>query len=140
MQTASELRAQGWKGRITLLGEEAHLPYDRAPVSKELLTGAVEASTFEVDWWAIDIQLLLGRRALGFESGPAAGVRPHHDGGSVEADHLMLATGAVPLTPPGVWQETGVHLLRTVEDTWSSSEPAGSEPRRRPRPGCWGVR
>ena len=58
VQTAVELRRQGWRGRITLLGDEPHLPYDRPPLSKAVLLGAEGGALtdvhFDVDFAALE--------------------------------------------------------------------------------------
>jgi 3-phenylpropionate/trans-cinnamate dioxygenase ferredoxin reductase component len=108
-RSAQELRAQGHRGRLTLVGAEAHQPYDRPPLSKELLLGRTDDSTLDVDWPALDVDLRLGVRATGLRPGVL-----ETDRGHVDHDGLVLATGAEPRPLPGVDAEH-VHLLRTVE-------------------------
>ena len=118
MQTALVLRERGFDGRLTLLGAEAHPPYDRPPLSKDVLLGKAEHSRFEVDYADLGVELLLGRRALGVDTtrrivrtdGPADGP----DGAELGYDRLVLATGARPLALPG--QPADAHLLRTHDD------------------------
>ena len=110
-RSVQELRAQGFAGRVTLLGDERHLPYDRPPLSKDLLRGVVEASTLDVDYGALDVDLRLGVRATGLREGVL-----ETDAGDVAHDGLVLATGAVPRRLPGV---DHAHVLRTVEDAWA---------------------
>jgi 3-phenylpropionate/trans-cinnamate dioxygenase ferredoxin reductase subunit len=109
-QAAQELRAKGHRGRLTLVAGESHLPYDRPPLSKELLLGRTDDSTLDVDWSALDVDLRLGVRATGLRPGVL-----ETDAGELGHDGLVVATGAVPRTLPGVADEH-VHLLRTVED------------------------
>ena len=47
-ELAIALRNEGWEGRILLLGEEAHLPYHRPPLSKAYLAGSVEKSSLSI--------------------------------------------------------------------------------------------
>ncbi|MER5524718.1 FAD-dependent oxidoreductase [Streptomyces sp. NPDC002677] len=113
VQTAVALREQGFTGTLTLIGAEPHQPYDRPPLSKAVLLGKAEGSAFEVDFEALDIELALGREALG--------VRPADreldtEAGPVPYDVLVLATGAEPITLPGTEGVPGVHLLRTLDD------------------------
>ncbi|MFI6246242.1 NAD(P)/FAD-dependent oxidoreductase [Streptomyces sp. NPDC051016] len=113
VQTAVALREQGFTGPVTLIGAEPHQPYDRPPLSKAVLLGKAENSAFEVDFEALDIELALGREALG--------VRPADreldtETGPVPYDVLVLATGAEPITLPGTEGVPGVHLLRTLDD------------------------
>ncbi|WKX08381.1 NAD(P)/FAD-dependent oxidoreductase [Streptomyces sp. NL15-2K] len=113
VQTAVALREQGFTGTVTLIGAEPHQPYDRPPLSKAVLLGKAEGSAFDVDFEALDLELQLGREALG--------VRPadHEldtEAGPVPYDVLVLATGAEPMRLPGAEGVPGVHLLRTLDD------------------------
>ena len=82
LQTVVALRAQGYDGRLTLLGAEPDPPYDRPPLTKALLLGETDDSTLEADWAALDVDLRLGVRVTG-GAGPQsadrrrrAGLRP----------------------------------------------------------------
>ncbi|WP_442819180.1 NAD(P)/FAD-dependent oxidoreductase [Streptomyces sp. NBC_01236] len=113
VQTAVALREQGFKGSVTLIGAEPHQPYDRPPLSKAVLLGKAEGSAFDVDFEALDIDLQLGREALGVrplehELDTATGPEPY--------DVLVIATGAEPIQLPGAEGVPGVHLLRTLDD------------------------
>ncbi|MFH8747046.1 NAD(P)/FAD-dependent oxidoreductase [Streptomyces rimosus] len=113
VQTAVALREQGWRGVITVLGDEPHRPYDRPPLSKAVLLGKADGSTFDVDFEALGIDLVLGRHATGLA--PASKV-VETDAGPVEYDHLVIATGAEPVTLPGCAGLPDVHVLRTIDD------------------------
>ena len=98
VQTAVQLREQGWRGSITVIGAEPHPPYDRPPLSKAVLTGKAEGSAFDVDFASLDVRLVLGRTITG--------LRPERhvldtDEGEVPYDRLVIATGAEPVTLPG---------------------------------------
>lgn len=113
VQTAVALREQGWRSAITLLGDEPHQPYDRPPLSKAVLLGKAEGSTFDVDFAALGIDLHLNR--------PVTGLVPEARqvetaAGPVSYDYAVLATGAAPITLPGSEGLPGVHLLRTLDD------------------------
>lgn len=113
VQTAVALREQGWRGVITLVGDEPHAPYDRPPLSKAVLLGKADGSAFDVDFAALGIDLLLGRRATGLA---AASQVVETDGGPLPYDHLVIATGAEPVTLPGGAGLPDVHVLRTLDD------------------------
>ncbi|MCR8577280.1 NAD(P)/FAD-dependent oxidoreductase [Streptomyces sp. Isolate_219] len=113
VQTAVALREQGWRGAITLLGDEPHPPYDRPPLSKAVLLGKAEGSTFDVDFAALGIELHLGRPVTALL--PDAHVVETADG-PVPYDYAVLATGADPIVLPGSEGMPGVHLLRTLDD------------------------
>ncbi|MFI9261039.1 NAD(P)/FAD-dependent oxidoreductase [Streptomyces sioyaensis] len=113
VQTAVALREQGWRSAITLLGDEPHQPYDRPPLSKAVLLGKAEGSTFDVDFAALGIDLHLNR--------PVTGLVPEARqvetaAGPVSYDYAVLATGAAPIMLPGSEGLPGVHLLRTLDD------------------------
>ncbi|NJP68544.1 FAD-dependent oxidoreductase [Streptomyces spiramenti] len=113
VHTASHLREAGWQGEIDLLGAEPHRPYDRPPLSKELLTGEAPDAWLETDLDALGARLRTGVTATGLD--PAAR-RLATDAGPLSYDHLVLATGAAPRTLPGAAGLDGVHLLRTLDD------------------------
>ncbi|UGY90897.1 NAD(P)/FAD-dependent oxidoreductase [Streptomyces gobiensis] len=113
VQTAVQLREQGWSGAVTLIGAEPHQPYDRPPLSKAVLIGKAEGSAFDIDFQALDIELVLGR--------DVTGLRPDEhvlntEAGPVPYDRLVIATGAAPVALPGSEGVPGVHLLRTLDD------------------------
>ena len=116
LRSAEALRADGFRGTITMLGAEPHLPYDRPPLTKQLLAGT---------WDEARIQLVsaekLDELGIGLELGVAASsldavARTVHldDGRSVRADAVVLATGASPRWLPGTEGASGVHVIRTL--------------------------
>jgi 3-phenylpropionate/trans-cinnamate dioxygenase ferredoxin reductase subunit len=113
VQTAVQLREQGWTGPVLLLGAEPHQPYDRPPLSKAVLLGTAEGSAFDIDFDALGVELELGTPVTALNTGR----RVLETGrGPVPYDALVLATGAEPLTLPGSEDTPGVHLLRTLDD------------------------
>lgn len=113
VQTAVALREQGWRGAITLLGDEPHQPYDRPPLSKAVLLGKAEGSTFDIDFAGLDIELRLGHPVTALL--PDARLVETSDG-PLPYDYAVLATGAEPIVLPGSEGMPGVHLLRTLDD------------------------
>lgn len=123
LQTVAGLRDQGYTGRITLLGAEPHKPYDRPPLSKEVLGGKTDDTAFEADWDTLDVDLLLGRTATGLRLAPGddgddggAGGEVDTDAGPVAFDRLVVATGSRVVNLPGADEVAGVHVLRTIDD------------------------
>ncbi|WP_432590011.1 FAD-dependent oxidoreductase [Streptomyces sp. HD1123-B1] len=117
LTTAVTLRTLGYDGRLTLIGDEPHTPYDRPPLSKQILAGTWEPDRIRLrtdeELAALDAELLFGRSATGLDV--AAG-RVLLDGGdSVPYGSLVIATGVNPCRLPGV-ELAGVHLLRTLDD------------------------
>lgn len=113
VQTAVALREHAWPGLITVIGAEPHLPYDRPPLSKAVLTGKAEGAEFDIDFGALGVELRLGRAITGLRVEDRTLLT---DAGEVRYDHLVLATGAQPLTLPVSADVPGVYLLRTLDD------------------------
>ncbi|VFA91578.1 NAD(P)/FAD-dependent oxidoreductase [Nocardia farcinica] len=118
-RAAETLRSEGFDGRIVLVGGEHHLPYDRPPLSKEVLLGRKEADDTRIHpagfYSENDIELLLGVRMTRLDPGER---RVELDGGAaIRADKVLLCTGTTPRRPdiPGL-ELDGVHFLRTVGD------------------------
>ncbi len=116
LSAARSLRKQGYDGRLVVVGDELHRPYDRPPLSKEFLAGTLgEADlALEVDDEDLGAEWLLGTRAVGLDhTGRAVRLA---DGREVRADGFVLATGAAARTLPGSEGLAGVHTLRTLDD------------------------
>jgi 3-phenylpropionate/trans-cinnamate dioxygenase ferredoxin reductase subunit len=118
-QTAASLRKEGYDGRVTLLGDEPGLPYQRPPLSKEYMTGDASAEKVrlrpEAFYEKQRIELRPGERV---ERIDRAGRRLELESGPrLEYEHLVLALGARPrpLPVPG-GDLDGVQLLRTLTD------------------------
>ncbi len=118
LRAAETLRAESFDGRITLVGAEAHLPYDRPPLSKRLLAGELDVERVhlrkEHEYADLDLQLHLGVRATALD--PAARRVTLDDGGAVSYDGLILATGSAPRRLAGQPELDGLFVLRTLDD------------------------
>lgn len=119
LSTARSLRAQGYTGSLVVIGDELHRPYDRPPLSKEFLgqTGSQVDLALEAVDEDLGVTWRLGVRATGLQpaSGGGAALRLS-DGSTIEADAVVVATGAAARRAlPGA-ELPGVHLLRTVDD------------------------
>jgi len=116
LHAAESLRAAGFEGRVTMIGDELHRPYSRPPLSKEFLTGKGGSADIglreDAEFDALELDLRLGRRAQRLR--PAERAIELDDGSAVAADGLVVATGA-RARRPGT-DLAGVHVLRTVED------------------------
>jgi len=108
LRTIEELRGRGYDGAITLVGAESRLPYDRPPLSKKLMIGALDDTTLRTELASLDVEVRLGERATGVADGRLTTDRDAHS-----FDILVLATGATPVTLPGEGRQ---HVLRTVDD------------------------
>lgn len=129
LRAAEALRSDGDDGTITLVGAEEHLPYDRPPLSKQLLTGKVDADATALPIGDdLDLDWVLGRSATGLDLDAG---RVLLDGGeAVPFDRLVIATGSFARPLPGVPAAEGLHLLRTLDDALAlRSALGGGRPR-----------
>jgi 3-phenylpropionate/trans-cinnamate dioxygenase ferredoxin reductase subunit len=112
------LRRRGHDGPIVVVGDEATLPYDRPPLSKEHLTGAMEAGALALrpaSWYADHgIELVLDDPVVGLD--PQARRVGHASGAELGYDRLLVATGARPVELPGTAGYDNVHVLRSAAD------------------------
>ncbi len=132
MRAAEALRAAGFDGAVTVVGDETGAPYDRPPLSKQVLAGEWEPPRISLyDTEALDdLQLTwrLGARAVGFDA--ASRTVTLADGGSLAADGVVIATGARPRALPGAEGLAGVHTLRTLADSLAIRAEFDASPRR----------
>jgi NADPH-dependent 2,4-dienoyl-CoA reductase/sulfur reductase-like enzyme len=117
LRAAETLRDEGFAGDITLVGEEPLFPYDRPPLSKQVLLGRAKAhDTTLPRRRPVDAAWRLGTRAVGLD---AIGKRVVlADGDEVPFDRLLIATGtrARPWPNPQEAALDGVFTLRTCDD------------------------
>ncbi|MGO1052890.1 NAD(P)/FAD-dependent oxidoreductase [Crossiella sp. CA198] len=107
--SAVAARQFGYPGPITVLSREKLAPYDRTPLSKQvLLDGDLTAPTLPVDWTGLDITLRLDQTATALHDGVVETER-----GRFPYRHLVIATGATPIRLPGAGMP---YLLRTHAD------------------------
>ncbi|MFF1441963.1 NAD(P)/FAD-dependent oxidoreductase [Streptomyces sp. NPDC058295] len=116
LSAARSLRKQGYDGRLVVIGDELHRPYDRPPLSKEFLAGTLGEADLALEAQDEDLgaEWLLGTRATGLDRTDRA-VRLA-DGREVRVDGLVIATGAAARRLPGSDGLAGVHVLRTLDD------------------------
>ncbi|MFV2194974.1 NAD(P)/FAD-dependent oxidoreductase [Nocardiopsis sp. LOL_012] len=121
------LRRQGFGGEVVLIGDEPHPPYDRPPLSKQILSARWEPDRLALRTpdvlEGLDVRLRLGSAATGLDTRAREVVLT--DGERVAYDGLVVATGVRPRRLPG----TGGHVLRTLEDALALRE--GLRPGRR---------
>ena len=117
LRATETLRREGFDGRIVVVGAEPHLPYDRPPLSKQLLAGEWEPQDLALrrtPYDELDVELRLGVRATALD---AAGRVLTLDGDeALVFDGALLATGAEPRRLPGMPALDGIFVLRTVDD------------------------
>jgi NADPH-dependent 2,4-dienoyl-CoA reductase/sulfur reductase-like enzyme len=120
LRSAESLRKSGFDGQLVLVGEEPHLPYNRPPLSKEVLASEVEHErvAFPLRASMGDVEWRLGTPAVELDLDRSEVTLS--DGTSLGYDGLVIATGLrprrldLPGPPPGA--ASGRHVLRTLED------------------------
>ncbi|MEV5558108.1 FAD/NAD(P)-binding oxidoreductase [Nonomuraea wenchangensis] len=118
LSTAEALRRLGHDGRLTLLDAEPHLPYDRPPLSKQVLAGAWEPERArlrgQAQLDALEAEFVRGERAVSLDVAGRAVTTA--SGRVLRADAVVLATGLTPCRLPGQGGLAGVHVLRGLDD------------------------
>jgi 3-phenylpropionate/trans-cinnamate dioxygenase ferredoxin reductase subunit len=136
LRAAEALRRAGFDGRITAIGAESHLPYDRPPLSKELLAGKWDVDEVVLRKQGVDDLALdwrLGRSATALD------LADRHveldDGTRVDFDGVVVATGSVPRRlpaaafPNGDAELDGAFVLRTLDDAVAIRSRLDARPR-----------
>ncbi|MFD3520001.1 NAD(P)/FAD-dependent oxidoreductase [Streptomyces sp. NPDC058653] len=118
LTTVEALRRQGYTGRVTVLGAEPHTPYDRPPLSKQVLAGTWQPDRAQLRspeaLSAMGAEFILGDPAVALDAATRT-VRTAA-GRTLRADAVVVATGTRPRTLPGQAALAGVHVLRTLDD------------------------
>ncbi|WP_413641922.1 NAD(P)/FAD-dependent oxidoreductase [Mycobacterium sp. RTGN5] len=131
LRAAEALRDKGFNGSLTIIGDEPHEPYDRPPLSKQVLKGWVPADHTKLPRLRpVDADWKLGVAAVGLD-------RINHvvklaNGENVEYDRLLIATGtrARPWPNPAEGALQGVFTVRTVEDAAALAAALKARPKR----------
>jgi NADPH-dependent 2,4-dienoyl-CoA reductase/sulfur reductase-like enzyme len=131
LRAAEALRDKGFNGSLTIIGDEPHEPYDRPPLSKQVLKGWVPADHTKLPRLRrVDADWKLGVAAVGLD-------RINHvvklaNGEDVEYDRLLIATGtrARPWPNPVEGALQGVFTVRTVEDAAALAAALKARPKR----------
>lgn len=114
LAAAETLRRDGFDGRIHLIGDEPHAPYDRPPLSKQLLDGSWTAERCalrtEADLVALEAEFALGRRAVAADADERTITLDDEE--LVRFDGLVIATGVTPIRSA----DPGVLAIRTLDD------------------------
>jgi NADPH-dependent 2,4-dienoyl-CoA reductase/sulfur reductase-like enzyme len=116
LRAAEQLRAAGWTGHVTVVGDEPHMPYNRPPLSKEVLAGKApfESLAFRPRASVADVEWRLGTKAVAARLDERS--VELDDGTTLSYDALVVATGMRPrrLDCPGPL--AGRHTVRTLAD------------------------
>ncbi len=118
LRACETLRTDGFTGRITLVGAEDEMPYDRPPLSKKLLAGEWDGDRIRLRkpeaFDELHLDLRLGVRATALD--PERRILGLADGTEVAYDGLVIATGAAARRLPGQPVLDGICELRTLAD------------------------
>jgi 3-phenylpropionate/trans-cinnamate dioxygenase ferredoxin reductase subunit len=123
LAAAEALRTEGYRGEIHLVGAEAHLPYDRPPLSKQILTGAWPTERLalrpEAHYGQLDLTIHRGQKASGLDL--ARQVVSFQQSPDLPFDRLIIATGANARRMSLFADAPNVFHLRTLEDALALS-------------------
>lgn len=121
LRAVEALRKRGYSGALTLVGDEAHAPYDRPPLSKQVLTGEWEPGKVffrqKEGYDGLSVEWILGQRAAALDTRERRVLL--EDGRALPYDGVVIATGTKPrILPPSAAPSNlgGVHVLRTLDD------------------------
>jgi 3-phenylpropionate/trans-cinnamate dioxygenase ferredoxin reductase component len=125
-RTAEQLRRSEYSGPVTIVSDEDHLPYDRPPLSKEVLRAETDDVTLKpAEFYAEnDITVRLGSGARSVDT--AARTLTLRDGSELGYDELIIATGLVPKRIPSFPDLEGIHVLRNYDESVALRKEAGS--------------
>ena len=118
LRAAEEIRHEGHAGPVVIVGDELHAPYDRPPLSKQVLAGTWDVERIhhhapdKLD--TLGLEFHLGRRVVSLDTGTRTLV--YEDEGQLHYDGLIVATGCRARPLPGTEGMPGVHTLRTLDD------------------------
>jgi 3-phenylpropionate/trans-cinnamate dioxygenase ferredoxin reductase component len=129
LRVAETLRREGFDDRLVMVGDEPHRPYERPPLSKQVLAGRWEpAETDLLRGDDLEVEWRLGTRAVGLNlRDRVVNVEPDD---RIAFDGLAITTGSRVLTLPGTPPRQGVHTLRTIDDCLALKAELESGPRR----------
>jgi 3-phenylpropionate/trans-cinnamate dioxygenase ferredoxin reductase component len=131
LTAVESLRNKGYTGKLTLVGDEPYVPYDRPPLSKKLLAGELDT---EQTWLrdadtlsSVEAELMFGCRAVRLDRDPQAVVLS--TGEHLPYDAVVIATGLRPRKLPWGPEMAGVHVLRTLDDSLALRRDLRGSPR-----------
>lgn len=112
---AERMRDRGFAGELIVVGEEPHPPYNRTPLSKEIITHQYKLSDLPIHTVDADVVWRTGTRAVGLDPYRNEVYLP--GGEKLKFDGLVIATGVEPRRPPGAPLESDkVWMIRNLED------------------------
>jgi 3-phenylpropionate/trans-cinnamate dioxygenase ferredoxin reductase component len=128
-RTAEQLRRSEYAGRVTIVSDEVHVPYDRPPLSKELLRKEVDDVALKPREWYVENDITLRLGAAATELDTTAKTVTLADGSVIGYDELVIATGLVPRRIPTLPDLAGIRVLRTFDESMALREHASAAQR-----------
>jgi 3-phenylpropionate/trans-cinnamate dioxygenase ferredoxin reductase component len=125
-RTAEQLRRANYVGSITIVSDEVHLPYDRPPLSKQVLRSELDDVTLKPrDFYdENNITLLLGSAVKTLDTANQNVML--ENGTALEYDEAVIATGLVPRRIPSIPDLRGIHVLRSFDESMALRDEAAS--------------
>ena len=125
-RTAEQLRKAQYSGPITIVSDEVHLPYDRPPLSKQVLRSELDDVTLKPREFydENDITLILGSAARSLDT--VTQTVALENGASLQYDEVVIATGLVPKRIRSFPELPGIHVLRSFDESIALREEAGT--------------
>ena len=117
LRAIETFRREGYDGRIVAIGGETHLPYDRPPLSKELLAGTSQPDDIQLRKQGVDdldVEWILGTRATALDV--SARELTLADNSKAAYDGIVIATGSTPRRLPNQPDLENLFVLRTLDD------------------------
>jgi 3-phenylpropionate/trans-cinnamate dioxygenase ferredoxin reductase subunit len=131
LRAVQALRKRGYSGRLQVVSGEPHAPYDRPPLSKQLLSGEWPKEKLffgaRENHAALEVEWRLGERAT--QLAPRDRTLWLGSGEKLRYDGLVIATGATPRQLPAAAGLAGCHVLRTLDDALALRAALEHKPR-----------
>jgi NADPH-dependent 2,4-dienoyl-CoA reductase/sulfur reductase-like enzyme len=127
LRAAQTLRRNDFDGELILIGDESHRPYDRPPLTKEVLRGDMEPGECAFSSDDLDVSWKLESRATGLDV--ADRVVRLDDGDEVNYDGLVITTGRRARAWPDAPELDGLHMLRRIDDSVALRDALADSPR-----------
>jgi 3-phenylpropionate/trans-cinnamate dioxygenase ferredoxin reductase component len=126
---AEQLRRADYTGALTIVSDEVHLPYDRPPLSKELLRSEVDDVTLKPREFYDENNIVLRLGSAATDLDTAAQTVTLDEGTMLRYDELVIATGLVPRRIPSFPDLDGIRVLRSFDESLALRKHASSAQR-----------
>ncbi|MGE5694778.1 MAG: NAD(P)/FAD-dependent oxidoreductase [Candidatus Sericytochromatia bacterium] len=125
-RTAEQLRRSGFDGPVTIVGDEVHLPYDRPPLSKQVLRSELDDTALRPRefYFENNITLMLGSAVRKLDTVNRTVTLA--DGTQLDYDEAVIATGLVPRRIPSFPDLPGIHVLRSFDESMALRKEAAA--------------